>query len=312
MMKNVAIIGTGRLGTRLAEQLLLDRACDQLYLWNRSKLRLKGTIRSLDIWKQLLDIKTELRILEWSKLQHIDLIVFAIKEHYDPRELIATEELPDWLPHDLRHVGLSRDILLIKDLCNRLNKYKGILLVLTNPVDVVSTFVQTWVRSAIVLGAGLSVDEARSRYFLTKAQDKAIVELNCPLGGEHGKDCIPLFSLASGPVDLEINQRRIKQAVAESSAIGFQIVKDLGYTLQDCAVVFSQDIQWLLGEHGNTYRSFSMYHQKACIGWPFLRSVSDGFERLPVSDNELKALLDTEERIYKIYYEAYKEWLSPL
>lgn len=311
-MKNVAIIGTGRLGTRLAEQLLLDKVCDSLSLWNRSKQRLKGTIRSLDIWKQLVGINIEINKLEWGRVQHIDTIVLAIKEHYDPRDLIATEELPEWLPHDLRHVGLSRDILLIKELCHRLKQYTGTLLVLTNPVDVVSTFVQTWVRSATVLGAGLSVDEARSRYFLSRIKDKGIGELECPLGGEHGKDCIPLFSLATGPIHVEANRTKVKQAVAEASAIGFEIVKDLGYTLQDCAVVFSQDIQWLLGQRDDAYRSFSRLYNKACIGWPLRRNPSGKLERIPVGDDEVKALAETEERIYRIYYEASKEWLNPL
>lgn len=311
-MRNVAIIGTGRLGTRLAEQLLLDGACDSLSLWNRSKLRLKGTIRSLDIWKQIVGIDAEVRRLEWGRLHTFDLIVLAIKEHYDPRILIATEELPEWLPHDLRHVGLSRDLLLVKDLCHRLKQYSGTLLVLTNPVDIISTFVQKWVNSATVLGAGLSVDEARSRYFLSQTKDKGTAELNCPLGGEHGKDCIPLFSLATAPIHIDANQKRVRQAIAESSAIGFEIVKDLGYTLQDCAVVFSQDIQWLLGQRDDTYRSFSVLHKKACIGWPFRRSAAGSLERITVSNDEIELLTETEERIYQIYCEASREWLAPL
>jgi L-lactate dehydrogenase len=311
-MRNVAIIGTGRLGTRLAEQLLIDRACDSLSLWNRSKLRLKGTISSLDIWKQLVGINIEVRKLEWNRLQQYDVIVLAIKERYDPRVLIATEVLPRWLPHDLRHVGLSKDILLVRELCNRLKQYKGTVLVLTNPVDIVTTFVQAWVRSAMVLGAGLSVDEARSRYFLSQVKDKRIAEVSCPLGGEHGKDCIPLFSLATGSVNNEESQTKIMHAITEASAIGFEIVKDLGYTLQDCAVVFSQDIQWLLGQRADVHRSFSGLHDKACVGWPYRRSAAGKLERIPVSDDEMRSLAETEERIHRIFCEASKEWLTPL
>jgi malate/lactate dehydrogenase len=311
-MINIAIIGTGKLGTRLAEQLILDKVCDCLFLWNRSKLRLRGTIRSLDVWKQILGIHSEIQRLEWNKLSQIDVIVFAIKEHYDPRELIEIEELPEWLPHDLRHVGLSRDILLIKELCIKLRQYRGTILVLTNPVDVVSTFVQTWVPSATVLGAGLSLDEARSRYILSQMKNQVVAELICPLGGEHGQDCIPLFSLGSDSLQNEANRTRVKQAVNASSNLGVEIVKDLGYTLQDCAVVFSQDIQWLLGQRQDSFRSFSQRQHNACIGWPLRKSASGTLERFSVAEEELKALLKVEERIYRIFCEASREWFTPI
>lgn len=308
-MNNVAIIGTGRLGTRLAEQILLDATCDCLFLANRSKPRLRGTIESLQIWKHLLGIASNIRELEWDRISQIELVVLAVKEHYDPRDLIETEELPDWLPHDLRYVGLSRDILIIKDICLRLREYRGVILVLTNPVDVVTTFVQKWVPSATVLGAGLSLDHARSTYFLSRKNEKLASEQYL-LGGEHGTECVPLFSLGSSSLQSERTQAEIKESIAEASAIGFEIVKNLGYTVQDCAVVFSRDIEWILSSETDQARSFSCWFQKACIGWPLAKSNS-GVRRLSVNDSESRALSIVEDRIHQIFLGGCAEWFEP-
>jgi hypothetical protein len=145
---------------------------------------------------------------------------------------------------------------------------------------------------------------------LSQAQNTSVTKLNCPLGGEHGKDCIPLFSLVAEALQHEVNQTRVKQAVRESGSIGVEIVKDLGYTLQDCAVVFSHDIQWIIGQRNDTFRSFSRWHHNACIGWPLRKSTSGELEGCAVSEAELKALSEAEEHIYQIFCEASREWFT--
>ena len=115
-MHKIAIIGTGRLGTRLAEQFILDNTCSELYLWNRSQDKLDGTILSLNLWKSILKSETKIDKLNWAQFNNLDAVVIAIKERYDPR-ILNTNTLPDWLPKNMRYVGIFNDFPILREIC---------------------------------------------------------------------------------------------------------------------------------------------------------------------------------------------------
>ncbi|MBF0557071.1 MAG: hypothetical protein HQK96_21365, partial [Nitrospirae bacterium] len=98
MVIRIAIIGTGRLGTRLAEQIVTDGVCDELYLSNRCTQRLSGTLLSLNIWSKLLQKKTKISILDLKDINLMNVIIIAIKENYDPRTVIRNASFPSWHP----------------------------------------------------------------------------------------------------------------------------------------------------------------------------------------------------------------------
>lgn len=311
-MNQVAIIGTGRLGTRLAEQIILEGICEKLVLWNRSQRRLRGTLQSLRMWSDLVDAKTELGSLEWQDLNKIDLVVIAVKENYDPRELFESESFPEWLPHDLRYVGLSRDIHQIRDICEKLRNYRGMMLVLTNPLDVMTCFAQAWVPKATVLGAGLTIDEARIKYFLSRVSGKKIRDLDCPVAGEHGPEVIPLFSMWN-PTKQKLEKQgvNIGGVLKETSAFGINVVRDLGYTVQDCAVVFCNDIAWLLEEKPSPRcRCFSIFRNRVSVGWPVRVPKRGVVEVAPPSEVESDDITRAGEKIKGIVTNAAKTWLN--
>lgn len=269
-MSTVAIVGTGKLGTRLAEQLVMNGVCSELLLWNRSMPRLHGTLLSLQLWAHLINKRTEIRALEWSSLHSVDVVVIAVKEHYDPRTLLAGEQLPRGLPLDLRHIGIQKDLPLVKEVCNHLTGYRGKVVVVTNPVDLVSSCVTRWLPGAQVFGAGITVDAARLAFMLSKHLGNKVTHYECLLAGEHGANVVPLKSMwRQEIVKTDVAQHTLDADITAALTVGFQIVEDLGYTLQDCAAVFAQDISWLLGRSHKTQRSaLSVWDEVASIGWP--------------------------------------------
>jgi len=308
----VAVIGTGRLGTRLAEQLVLDRACKTVLLYNRSSRRLRGTLLTLGLWSEIIHARVRLREVEWGSVARIDIVVMAVKEDYDPRDLLETGDQPAWLPHNLRYVGLSRDIHLVRQVCAKLRGFSGTIVVITNPVDVVTALVQKWVPTASVLGVGLTVDEARVACLLRRTAPSLRRRIRCPLGGEHGSGIVPLYSLWQ-PSPRQLRGLGIEPSalVAQASEVGVHLVRDLGYTLHDCAVVFSQDIAWLLGgNHASGYRSFCTAESGLPVGRPLRRGRNRRLHPVPLHAQEERQIRRVAARLAKIADAAEQEWLT--
>lgn len=297
-MKKIALIGTGKLGTKLAENIIFNSLCDEIYLFNRSKEKLEGTILSLNIWASLIESKTSIKYYDIENINDIDLIIIALKEQYDPRELIQIEKNPGYIPHNLRYIGVMKDLPLILETCNPIKDYRGIIGVVTNPVDIMSTFVSEYVPNANVYGLGVSLDAARFCYFLRKLHNINVGYDDTLMGGEHGGVIVPFFSLWS--IDLEIST--IAESILDKAKnVGFEIVKYLGYSLHDCAHVFSKDIAWLLGEKDRAkYSAFSVYDDTCCIGLPVSNESNNVISKSILSQRENLQIESIKETFMKI------------
>ena len=268
-MTKIAIIGTGHLGTRLAEQLVMDSACERVLLWNRSAAKLRGTLLSLKLWTNLRPTRTEVEELDFDAIDEVSVVVIAVKERYDPRSLVMRDLLPAGVPGDLRHVGVQKDMPQVEAVCRLLQRYRGIVAVVTNPVDMMASYVSRWLPQATVVGLGVSLDAARLAYILSGELGKRITRRECPLGGEHGGNLVPLRSLWGD--SLRVQLARPHECVTEilkAERIGFTIVEDLGYTVHDSAVVFAEDVVWLSARCDDSVGTVSIWDKTASIGWP--------------------------------------------
>ena len=146
----------------------------------------------------------------------------------------------------------------LANICRGLEGYTGVVVVLTNPVDVMTVLVQEMLPKARVLGSGLSVDEARLKYCLWKLSLPVDASTRCPLAGEHGPRSVPVFNSWSWTESYIEKEKAsvIEEGVEKARKFGYRVVKRLGYTLQDCAVEFTKDIIFLLKRSGGT-RGFS-------------------------------------------------------
>jgi hypothetical protein len=297
----LAIVGTGRVGTRLAEQVVMDGGVRELALWNRSGGRLAGTVLSLQVWAGMSRRAIRIEELEWEKVARARIVVVCVKERYDPRVRFAEwgDEGMFGVPRDLRYVGLEDDLPLVHDVCKRLSDYAGIVAVVTNPVDVMASLVQKMLPKAVVVGLGASLDAARLAYVLSGRWRATIRPEECALGGEHGKEVVALRSLWSRRVRERLGVASEKRALGEASGLGVTMVKELGYTLQDSALVFGRDLVWLLGKGGaNEVRVVSMWSGRCCVGVPVKRRRDGALVRLGgLGGGERKRIAAAERRI---------------
>jgi malate dehydrogenase len=162
-----------------------------------------------------------------------------------------------------RKPGMSRDDLL--------NTNAGILIVVSNPLDVMS-----WVAKQVtgfprerVLGMAGVLDTARYRSFIAEALDVSVRDIQAMVLGGHGDTMVPLISYTSVsgiPVTQLMTKERLDAIVDRTRSGGAEIVKFLktgsayyapsAAAVQMCeAIVRDQKrilpcAAWLEGEYG--------------------------------------------------------------
>lgn len=285
----IGIIGLGRLGARIAEELVVRNRIARLLLQNRSSGKTSGCLASLRVLAHTVESGVLIDRLNNAQVAFLDAIVVCIKDSYDARQLMYSEELPDWLPRSIRTIGLLRDVAEVFDVARQLRDYSGVVFVVTNPVDVVTGLLQRLCPRASVLGLGSSLDSARFAYVLSQMSGRHITFDQCALGGEHGGGAVQLRSLWTfGENQARVPERTISRAFGASLEIGPRIFNDLGYAVHDCSSLFAQDILLGLGlENSKRLLIASIDFGEGPCGWPLeTRRGERAFARKPLSRDE--------------------------
>jgi malate/lactate dehydrogenase len=317
-MSKIGIVGLGKIGGQLADALLRQAGVKEVWLDTRDKEKLTGFLLSLQVTAKI--IRSTVRVLnfDFNRLNELDLIIVCAKEHYDPRQLIRSgNSQTEWIPNNLRYIGFLNDYPLLKTICSNIKEYRGVVAVITNPVEVNTFLVAGWLPNARVVGLGASIDSSRFLFILNKSFNHSIAnrQLNeipgteyiaheandaCVLAGEHGFSLIPISGLWRRNKYLGgLPSQDIKIHLDEAIAIGFNIVKSIGYTLYDCIPAFLDDIRWLL-QAGNQkcFRSFAVPIVNTCVTRPIkLDSNHQIIEFTDYTTNELEQLEDIKTRL---------------
>lgn len=299
-MSKIGIIGTGKIGSHLAEHLLSTIEINEINLANRDKDRLEGRLMSLQLLGHLTGSKSKVQQLDWNKLNNLDIVILCIKDNYDPRKLIQQNGFPNWFPSNLRYVGLFKDLPLLELICNtKLKNYKGKIAVITNPIEITAFFVQQWLPNSTVFGIGASLDSARISYIIKNETQIQIDKYSCVVAGEHGNELIGVSKLwEENKLLSEISNKQIDDYLIKVKNVGFEIVNKLGFTLQDCTPVFADDIIWLLDNKANKeFRSFAIPTDKTCISKPVNVITSSIIHYTNYTKQEINKLRDIENRI---------------
>lgn len=267
-MTKIGIIGSGRIGSHIAESLLSNKDIAEIQMANRGVEHLLGRISSLKLRGHFSGSKVKIKELDWSTIDELALIVIAIKDQYDPREIVKQSEFPKWIPRNLRYCGLIYDLPLIKEVCEKMSSYAGKVAIVSNPLEIITYFVNKWLPDALVLGLGASVDSARISYFVKKNLGIEICKNQCVVAGEHGAHLIPVSGLWDNRCD-RFSSSQVVDQIDQAIAIGFEIVRNLGFTLQDCLPILMDDINWILNKKDECiFRSFAIANSEGCCSKP--------------------------------------------
>lgn len=239
-MKNtsIGIIGMGWVGSSVAISILQQGLCNEL-LVN--------------------DLKTEIAEGEAMDLNHGSSFyptaktrACAIDEMKTCRAIVITAGRGG-KPGESRLDLLKENIKIVKEISEQLKGFEGILIVVANPVDVLTYFYQhyTGLPASKVIGTGTMLDTARLRDMVARKINIDPKSIHANVIGEHGDSEVILWSQAmvgSLPLrkwpnwqksDEETITKQVKSAAQD-------IIKRKGATNHAIGLVTAALLKWLL------------------------------------------------------------------
>ena len=226
----IVVIGVGAVGSTTAYTLLLRGRMDELVLIDANKQKAIGDALDMNHGLPFLS-KVNVWAGSYEDCAEADIIIITAGAAQKPGESRI----------DL----LKRNIAIFESITDEVLKYNkdGILLIASNPVDVMSYF--TWKKSGWpvkrVIGSGTLLDSARFRYLIG---DKLSIDprsVHAHIIGEHGDSELPLWSLANiAGTSLELNEEAKKEIFENTRDAAYQIIEAKGATYYAIALALDR------------------------------------------------------------------------
>lgn len=236
----VVIIGTGAVGATTAYTLFLRERASEIVLIDANKEKALG--EALDMNHGLpFTGGVKLWAGDYSDCAGADIIVIAAGASQRPGETRI----------DL----LKRNASIFEVIIQNIVKYntQGIILVATNPVDVLSyvSLKKSGFPSNRVIGSGTLLDSARFRYLI--GQNKGINprSIHAHIVGEHGDSELPLWSIANvAGIGLEISDEDKEEIFNNTKNAAYEIINAKGSTSYAIGLALDRIVSAILLDEG--------------------------------------------------------------
>jgi L-lactate dehydrogenase len=184
--RKVAIVGTGNVGATFAYSLLMSGLASEIVLIDANMSKAEGEAMDLN---HAVPMHSPTRICAGGYEDCAEAAITVITA--------GSAQKPGETRLDL----IQRNAAIFKSIVENIVKHNpnGIILVATNPVDVLTY--ATWKYSGLpanrVIGSGTILDTARFRYLLSQTFDVDPRSVHANIIGEHGDSEVPVWSLAN-------------------------------------------------------------------------------------------------------------------
>jgi L-lactate dehydrogenase len=289
MTMSVGILGTGWVGSSVAISVLQSGFATDLLL---------------------ADVRAELAEGEAMDLAHGAAFYPSASVRSVPREgLLDTDAIViaaghNGTPSQSRLELLQGNVTILRDIGAALRGYRGIVVIVTNPVDVLTQIVQesSGLPADRVIGTGTMLDTARLRQTIGEEIGVDPRSVHAQVVGEHGDSEVVLWSGASvGGVPLRDwpGWRRDREPVIASTVrrAGYEIIKRKGATNHAIGLVTASLLRTLLrGERRvgtvSKVQSGALGFSGVALSLPTILDASGAGDvlALPLAPEELVAL----------------------
>jgi len=224
------VIGVGAVGSTTAYTLLLRERMDELVLIDANKQKAIGDALDMNHGLAFLG-KAKVWAGDYEDCIEADIIIITagVAQH----------------PGESRVDLLKRNVAIFESITNEVLKYNkdGILLIATNPVDILSYF--SWKRSGWpsqrVIGSGTLLDTARFRYLIG---DKLTIDprsVHAHIIGEHGDSELPVWSLANlAGSDIPLSKKDKEEIFYNTRDAAYRIIEAKGATYYAIALALDR------------------------------------------------------------------------
>ncbi len=251
--KKIAVIGAGNVGASIAYVMSIKNTCRELVLIDVDRQKAEG--EAMDIIHGLPFLnRMNIYAGDFSDIQGCDIIVMSAGAGRKPGETRL----------DLA----QKNVRIAKSVTEEINKYYdgGIILVVANPVDVLTYHITKWTNlpKGKVVGSGTVLDGVRLRTLLGKKFNIDLKNIHAYTLGEHGDSQFPSWSfskIAGFSVDeycektgIEFTEEEREEMALQAKTAGAEIIKRKGATFYGIAVATNALCESILQDE-NTIRT---------------------------------------------------------
>ena len=232
----VVVIGVGMVGSTTAYTLLLRERADELVLIDVDHNKAVGDALDMNHGMPFIG-HTEVWAGTYEDCKGADIIIITAGSAQKPGETRT----------DL----LKRNVSIYESIIGEVLKYNddGILLLATNPVDIMSYFSlkkSGWPVNRVI-GSGTLLDSARFRYLISEELTLDPRSVHAHIIGEHGDSELPVWSLANvAGAKVELDEATKDKVFVETRDAAYSIIEAKGATYYAIALALDRIVTAIL------------------------------------------------------------------
>lgn len=284
--RSIGIIGAGSVGSAVASSLIHKNVSSKIKIADANPVLCEGVV--LDLQDEGFITGTIIEMSTVERLRDCDIIIITAGAKQQPDE--PRTNLVKRNAHIMH--SIVKSLLPISS--------KTVLIIVSNPVDILTFLVQKWCMDYIpanqVIGSGTYLDSQRLRVALAKRLDISVKSIHAYVVGEHGDSQVIARSSASiggSPLNLvyEFSDLEFQNLENEVRQKAYEIIKRKGSTFHGigaCVAAITESI--VLNKH--EIIPVSVHHPDfdTYLGWPTIIGASGVVKTIPLqlSPHELK------------------------
>ncbi|ANZ57290.1 L-lactate dehydrogenase [Fructilactobacillus lindneri] len=228
MTRKIGIIGDGHVGSTVAHYIVANGFADDLVLIDKNEAKVNADALDFEEAMPNLPFHTNIIVNDYAALEDADVIISAL----------GNVRLNDNADND-RFAELPFTSKNVKEVAAKIRDagFNGIIIAITNPVDVITQLYQeiTGLPKAHVIGTGTLLDSARMKRAVAK---KLNIDARSVSGynlGEHGNSQFTAWSTVRAldqPLEelAQIRKLDLQEIDQDARNGGFVVFKGKGYT----------------------------------------------------------------------------------
>ena len=228
--RRIVVIGVGAVGSTTAYTLLLRQRMDELVLIDANKEKAIGDALDMNHGLAFLG-KANVWAGSYEDCADADIIIITAGVAQKPGESRV----------DL----LKRNVAVFENITNQVLQFNkdGILLIASNPVDIMSYF--TWKKSGWpwqrIIGSGTLLDTARFRYLIGEKLSIDARSVHAHIIGEHGDSELPVWSHANlAGSSIELGEEDKENIFYNTRNAAYRIIEAKGATYYAIALALDR------------------------------------------------------------------------
>ena len=281
----ISIVGSGSVGCTIAYTLILKDLVKEICLIDIDKKRCSGEVADLQD-AQYFSKFSKIKSGEFKDLESSDIIIISAGARQKPGQSRA--ELID----------VNRGV--IKSIFDQAKNIKQdtIIIMVTNPVDILTCYVQTLVKlpKNQIIGSSTLLDSIRLSTLIAEKLNLDINAIKTWVVGEHGDSQVALYSatVVSGePVSKFMSLQDFNNFAQKAKNKAYEIIDCKGFTCYGVASCVTALCESIIFDHKNIF-PVSCYSKEydICMGLPVVIG-SSGIEKYV----DLDLSLEEKERL---------------